>query len=99
MARGKKLSDAQLKKDATARLMSTVAWRAGYYRANPQRFCSEVLNLKLKLFQKILIYMMMCSDCFMFIASRGLGPLSAHSDSNVRGSSAELSEEALQSIG
>ena len=73
MARGKKLSDAQLKKDATARLMATVAWRAGYYRANPQRFCSEVLNLHLKLFQKILIYMMMCSDCFMFLASRGLG--------------------------
>lgn len=72
MAR-KKVSDAQLKKNATDRLMNTVAWYAGYYRANPQRFCKDVLNLNLKLFQKILIYMMMCSDCFMFLASRGLG--------------------------
>lgn len=72
MAR-KKVSDAQLKKDATTRLMNTVAWRAGYYRANPQRFCKDVLNLDLRLFQKILIYMMMMSDCFMFLAARGIG--------------------------
>ena len=52
MAR-KKVSDAQLKKNATDRLMNTVAWYAGYYRANPQRFCKDVLNLNLKLFQKI----------------------------------------------
>ena len=68
-----KLTDAEIKQNKTEHLMETIAWRAGYYRANPQRFCSEVLNLKLKLFQKILIYMMMVSDCFMFLASRGLG--------------------------
>lgn len=73
MAAKRKLSDAQLKKDATERRMRTVAWRAGYYRANPQRFCKDVLNLDLRLFQKILIYMMMASDCFMFLACRGIG--------------------------
>jgi hypothetical protein len=34
---------------------------------------AEYLNVKLKLFQKILIYMMMVSTNFMYIASRGSG--------------------------
>ena len=47
------------------------AWTA-YYRANPQRFAADFLNIELKLFQKILLYMMNKSTIFSFIASRGL---------------------------
>lgn len=66
-------SDAQIEQDKTERLMNTIAWRAGYYRENPQRFVKEYLNITLKLFQKILIWAMMHYDMFLFIASRGLG--------------------------
>ena len=44
----------EIEKDKEQKIMETVAWRAGYYRANPQRFVSEVLGIHLKLFQKIL---------------------------------------------
>ena len=33
----------EIEKDKEQKIMETVAWRAGYYRANPQRFVSEVL--------------------------------------------------------
>lgn len=55
------------------RTMETIAERASYYRANPQRFVEEFMGISLKLFQKILIYCMMHYDYFFFIASRGLG--------------------------
>ena len=63
----------ELAQDKERKIMETVAWRAGYYRANPQRFVSEYLGISLKLFQKILIYAMMHYYYFTFIASRGLG--------------------------
>ena len=72
MARSNK-SDNEIKQDKTDRIMQVVAERCGYYRANPQRFCEEFLNINLKLFQKILIWAMMHYDAFYFIASRGLG--------------------------
>lgn len=72
MARNDK-SDAQIKQDKTERIMNTIAERCSYYRANPQRFCEEFLNIKLKLFQKILIWVMMVYDAFYFIAARGIG--------------------------
>ena len=53
--------------------METVAWRAGYYRANPQRFCKDILNINLKWFQAILIWAMMHNNFFMYIAARGAG--------------------------
>lgn len=40
---------------------------------NPQRFVKDYLNVNLKLFQKILIYMMMWDNYFMYIAARGQG--------------------------
>ena len=58
--------------DKEQKIMETVAWRAGYYRANPQRFVEEVLGIHLKLFQKILIWAMMQYYYFMFIAARGM---------------------------
>lgn len=63
----------EIEKDKEQRIMETVAWRAGYYRANPQRFVSEVLGIHLKLFQKILIWAMMHFNFAMYLAARGQG--------------------------
>ena len=72
MAKNNK-TDEQIKQDKTNRIMNIVAERCAYYRANPQRFCEEFLNIKLKLFQKILIWVMMVYDAFYFVAARGIG--------------------------
>lgn len=55
------------------RMMNGVSYWGSFYRANPQRFVKDYLNIALKLFQKILIYMMMICTNFMYIASRGQG--------------------------
>lgn len=71
MASKKTLSEIQQEK--SDRLMDGIAYWASFYRKNPQRFCVDFLNIPLKLFQKILIYMMMASTNFMYLASRGQG--------------------------
>lgn len=48
------------------------AW-AGFYRANPHRFAKDYMNINLKLFQKILLYMMNICNFFCYIAARGQG--------------------------
>ena len=53
-------------------LKSVELW-AAFYRANPQRFVEDYLHVKLKLFQKILIFMMNISNFFCYIAARGQG--------------------------
>ena len=58
-------------KEKSERLMDGIGYWGSYYRKNPQRLVREYLNINLKLFQKILIYMMMLSTNFMYIASRG----------------------------
>lgn len=63
----------EIAQDKERKTMETVAWRAAYYRANPERFVEEFLGIQLKLFQKILIWAMMHYNYFMFIAARGLG--------------------------
>lgn len=73
MASTKKKTIQEVYKEKSERLMDGVAYWAAFYRKNPQRFVREYLNIKLKLFQKILIYMMMVSTNFMYIASRGSG--------------------------
>ena len=70
MASGKTIQEIEQAK--SEQIMNTIAWRAGYYRANPQRF-AEVLGFKLKLFQKILLYAMMHYHYFMYLAARGQG--------------------------
>jgi len=62
-----------VERDKAQKIMDTVAWRCAYYRANPQRFVSEVLGIHLKLFQKILIYAMMHYNFMMYLAARGQG--------------------------
>lgn len=68
-----RLTDREIANDKADKIMNTVAWRCAYYRANPQRFVSEVLGIQLRLFQKILIWAMMHNYYFMYIASRGQG--------------------------
>lgn len=71
MASGKTIQEIEQSKSDS--IMNTIAWRAAYYRNNPQVYCEEVLKIHLKWFQKILLWAMFHYDYFMFIASRGLG--------------------------
>ena len=71
MAKNK--SDTEIQQTKIENTMNIIAKRCSYYRANPQRFVSEFLGLKLKLFQKILLYTMMHNDMYYFIAARGIG--------------------------
>lgn len=54
-------------------IMEMIADRASYYRMNPNRFAEDYLNIKLFLFQKILLMMMSVSTHFMYLAARGQG--------------------------
>lgn len=69
----KKKTLQDLYQEKSTRLMEGVAYWGSFYRSNPQRFVKDYLNISLKVFQKILIYMMMASTNFMYIASRGSG--------------------------
>lgn len=73
MSAEKKMTAQQIEKTKTDKIMNIVAERASFYRANPQRFVKDFLDIDLRLFQKILIYAMMVYDCFFFVAARGLG--------------------------
>lgn len=44
-----------------------------FYRANLHRFVEDYFGIKLKLFQKILLYMMNYVSFFMYLAARGQG--------------------------
>ena len=68
-----KKTQLELEKDKEQKIMETVAWRAAYYRSNPQRYVSEVLGITLKLFQKILLWCMMHYNFTMYLAARGQG--------------------------
>ena len=68
-----KKTDKEIANDKVERMMNGVGIWCSYYRANPHRFCKDYLNIDLKLFQKILIFLMMWSNYFMYIASRGQG--------------------------
>ena len=70
---GGKKTLTEVVQEKSERLMEGVAYWGAFYRKNPQRFVKDYLNIPLKLFQKILIYMMMVSTNFMYTASRGQG--------------------------
>lgn len=69
----KKSTDTEIKQSKSEHLMETIAERTAYYRANPQRFVEDFMNIHLKLFQKILLWAMMHYDAFYFVACRGIG--------------------------
>lgn len=73
MAERKKMTAQELSQEKHERMMNGIATWASFYRANPQRFCKDYLNIHLKLFQKILIYAMITNNYFAYIASRGQG--------------------------
>lgn len=53
-------------------VMGVVAQRAAFYRANPQRFVRDYLEItNLKWFQEVILYMMNTNIYFMYLASRG----------------------------
>ena len=66
-----KKTDKELANDKAQRVMNGINIWCSYYRANPHRFCADYLNINLKLFQKILLYMMFYSNYLCYIASRG----------------------------
>lgn len=68
-----RISQEEVANQKSERIMQGVATWCSYYRANPHRFCEDYLNIQLKLFQKILIFMMNVSTHFMYIAARGQG--------------------------
>ena len=71
MATPKKYTLRELQEIREAKKMNAVARMTAFYRANPHRFAKDYLNINLRLFQKILIYMMMHCTNFMYTASRG----------------------------
>ena len=66
-----KKSEKELANEKSERILQGVAAWCSFYRENPSRFCKDYLNIKLKLFQKILIYAMMHNNYIMYLASRG----------------------------
>jgi hypothetical protein len=73
MANEKKKTQKEVATEKADRIMDGIATWCSFYRANPHRFCKDYLNITLKLFQQILLYMMFVSNYFMYIASRGSG--------------------------
>ena len=69
----KVMTDKQLELEKSERIMNGVATWASFYRSNPHRFCADYLNVTLKLFQKILLFLMNINTNFMYIAARGQG--------------------------
>ena len=68
-----RMSDSQVYQNKSNTLMKIVAMKCAYYRHNIHRFCEDFLYIKLKLFQKILLYAMNANDAFFFIAARSIG--------------------------
>ena len=65
------LTDEEIQKQKANKTLETVAWRASFYRDNPHRFAEEFLGIHLTLFQKILLWLLMFSTNFYYLASRG----------------------------
>lgn len=68
-----KMTDKEVINDKVERILDGVDKWTSFYRANPHRFCKDYLNINLKKFQIILIFMMNWSTNFIFIAARGIG--------------------------
>lgn len=60
-------------KEKVERLMEGVAYWGSYYRENPQIFAKEYLNIDLRPFQKMLLYMFFHNNFNMYIAARSQG--------------------------
>lgn len=67
----RKMTAQEISQEKHDRMMNGIAAWTSFYRANPQRFCKDYLNVHLKLFQKILLYAMMLNHYFIYLAARG----------------------------
>ena len=63
----------QVQQEKTDKLMEGVGIWTAFWRANPHRFAADYLNIQLKLFQKILLFVMNLCTVFNWISSRGAG--------------------------
>lgn len=69
----KKRTDIEIEQAKTDRIMQIVAERGAYYRANPSRWIEEFIpGLKLRCYQKIILWAMAHNDMSYIVASRGL---------------------------
>ena len=68
-----KKSQRELEEDRARKVMTTIANRASFYRANPHRLADDYLNIKLKRFQQIVLWLMNYDTNFMYLAARGQG--------------------------
>ena len=59
--------------DRRDRIMNGAAHYVAFYRKNPHLFARDYLHIRLKLFQKILLIMMMRCESTVVSASRGIG--------------------------
>jgi len=63
----------QKTKPRSVRLEEGIDEWTSFYRANPHRFVEDFLGIKLKIFQQILLYIMMHFNFLTYIAARGQG--------------------------
>ena len=74
ITKAKKKTTREVETEELNRVKETVAERAAFYRANPQRFVRDYLGItNLKWFQEVILYMMNNCVYFMYLASRGQG--------------------------
>ena len=66
-----KKSQRELEEDRARKVMTTIVNRASFYRANPHRLADDYLNIKLKRFQQIVLWLMNYDTNFMYLAARG----------------------------
>ncbi len=71
--KGKNFNKSNEKYTKSEKLMNGVAKWCSFYKCNPQRFCKDYLNIVLKPFQAILLYMMFHYTYIMYIAARSQG--------------------------
>ena len=61
------------KSERYQRVLEGAAHWGAFYRKHPEQFVEDYLHIRLKLFQKILLVMMMWCTTFAMIACRGIG--------------------------
>ena len=69
-----KKTDQEIIQNKTDNILNSCAWWAGYFRSNPSKFFEIFIpSLKLRWFQKIILWVWNHFDMACFIATRGIG--------------------------
>lgn len=66
-------TEKEIEERKVAKVMGIVAERAAFYRANPHRLAKDYLNINLKMFQQLILWLMFYDTNFMYLAARGQG--------------------------